>query len=87
MISAVIGAISGAMRCWNLGAWSCFGGLVFGFLSGFGTAMMCSFPYVVLLSHLQKNASHLERIAEKLLYIPQTILGMVLAWFVPSWVF
>ena len=85
MISGVIGAVSGAASLWSFGAWWCFGGLVFGFASGLATAFICSFPYVMLLVYVQKNVPGMESLVPKILYVPHVILGMVLAWLVPSW--
>ncbi len=73
------------MHSWSFGSWWCLGGVVFGFPCGLVAAMMCSFPYLMLLIYVQKNVPHFETTVSKVLYFPQIILGMGLAWFVPSW--
>jgi hypothetical protein len=47
--------------------------------------MMCSFRYLLLLIYVQKNLPHIESTLSKVLYFPQIILGMFLAWFLPWW--
>ena len=84
-MSAGIGAVSGVMRSWSIGAWWCLGGVVFGFSCGLVLAMICSFPYLLLLIYVQKNVPHIESTVSKVLYFPQIILGMLLAWYVPLW--
>ncbi|HME39981.1 MAG TPA: hypothetical protein VKG63_13595 [Steroidobacteraceae bacterium] len=85
LISGAIGAAAGAMRTWRLGAWEWFAGLLFGFASGLAVAVVCSLPYVMLLIYVQKNMPHFEPTVIKVFYIPQTLLGMILAWYLPSW--
>jgi hypothetical protein len=85
MISAGIGAVSGLIHSWSIGVWWCLGGFVFGFSCGLVVAMICSFPYLLLLIYVQKNMPNIESTVSKFLYFPQVILGMVLAWYVPSW--